>query len=305
VERTTCLFLILSIVARDSPKLEPSTKFHLRIKYSLTCNGTRSINVVSLIPKIFDGEQMVKNVTFSESPLKVFEVEGAKYAEFSFSTPPLIVNLEINATVHRSQDVLWSSDLEPMRKRGRKVPLYNSRGKLGDFLIDERYIEKSNPLIRQIASQVKAEDEIDTIKNTLFYLRDNFKYRADPSPGGGGATKLVDLKVGDCSEFTDLFVALCRSNEIPSRAVRGVMSYKNIPSKHAWAEVHLKKYGWFQVDPTMSTMKDQESPRQREAFYICMTKLRNDDTICNYMFGICRWQVGKVRMDDEIEMTVE
>lgn len=63
---------------------------------------------------------------------------------------------------------------------------------------------------------------------------------------------ILKTKKGTCSEYTNLFIALMRSQGIPCRFITGYVSYppQNISGSHAWAECYIKNFGWLPVDPT-------------------------------------------------------
>ncbi len=75
-----------------------------------------------------------------------------------------------------------------------------------------------------------------------------------------GANKALNTGKGDCTEYADLMVALCRTQNIPARRVSGftIKEGNNIvnqifkSSNHAWLEVFFEKYGWIPFDPTHS-----------------------------------------------------
>ncbi len=58
---------------------------------------------------------------------------------------------------------------------------------------------------------------------------------------------LIKLKRGTCTNFSILYVAMCRSMGIPARLVRD----NSITSAtHAWSEVYIEGYGWIHADPS-------------------------------------------------------
>lgn len=68
-----------------------------------------------------------------------------------------------------------------------------------------------------------------------------------------GAVSALKTREGDCDEFSDLFITLCRACRIPARRVVGVI-VKNTNSfeNHAWAEIYIPKTGWVPFDPALN-----------------------------------------------------
>lgn len=68
-----------------------------------------------------------------------------------------------------------------------------------------------------------------------------------------GALWALENGVGDCSEYSYLFVALCRAAEIPARIQAGFAFHcprETLEDGHMWAEYYLQSYGWIPVDVT-------------------------------------------------------
>ncbi len=71
--------------------------------------------------------------------------------------------------------------------------------------------------------------------------------------GERGALWALRNGVGDCSEYSYLFIALCRASGIPARAKAGFAFHydsETTEDGHMWAEYHLGDYGWVPVDAT-------------------------------------------------------
>ena len=62
-----------------------------------------------------------------------------------------------------------------------------------------------------------------------------------------GVKETLAQGYGQCWDFCDLFVTLCRASGVPCRQVGGWL-YEQCG--HIWAEVLIKDKGWLQVDPT-------------------------------------------------------
>ena len=66
-----------------------------------------------------------------------------------------------------------------------------------------------------------------------------------------GALWALENGAGDCSEYSYLFVALCRAAEIPARIQAGFAFHRaseTLEDGHMWAEYYLENYGWIPVD---------------------------------------------------------
>lgn len=64
---------------------------------------------------------------------------------------------------------------------------------------------------------------------------------------------VVQTRKGTCSEYTNLFTALMRYMNIPTRFAVGYLNAPewNMESTHAWPECYIDGAGWCAVDPTL------------------------------------------------------
>ncbi|MBN1873529.1 MAG: C10 family peptidase, partial [Anaerolineae bacterium] len=73
---------------------------------------------------------------------------------------------------------------------------------------------------------------------------------------------------GSCSEYTILFIALCRANGLPARYVGGshqrALDVYTDTVFHRWAEVYLPPYGWVPIDVTYD---DVDAPLPRYDYF--------------------------------------
>ncbi|MCI2082118.1 MAG: hypothetical protein LKJ93_02870, partial [Bacteroidales bacterium] len=69
---------------------------------------------------------------------------------------------------------------------------------------------------------------------------------------------------GSCSEYTFVYIALCRAAGLPARYVGSTWCHENNAYMdevyHRWVEVYLPGYGWVPTDPTHG---DRELPRDQ------------------------------------------
>jgi transglutaminase-like putative cysteine protease len=98
------------------------------------------------------------------------------------------------------------------------------------------------------------------LKAILSYLKTNYRFSAEPSPGPPG-DDLVDrflfkTRLGSSLDFASAFVTLCRYDGIPCRLVTGFALGDLAGGKravraghfHAWAEVLFSNLGWVQFE---------------------------------------------------------
>ncbi|MFH1214403.1 MAG: transglutaminase domain-containing protein [Candidatus Neomarinimicrobiota bacterium] len=73
---------------------------------------------------------------------------------------------------------------------------------------------------------------------------------------------------GSCSEYTFVFIAMCRAAGLPARYVGSVVVRGDDVCWddvfHRWVEVYLPNYGWIPVDPSGG---DNESPRDQANYF--------------------------------------
>jgi transglutaminase-like putative cysteine protease len=87
------------------------------------------------------------------------------------------------------------------------------------FLLPSPFIESTDPKIRTLAPQIIAgkEDAWQQTEAIFDWVRENVRYEFAETIRP--ATEALKDGVGDCEELSSLFIALCRANKIPARAV--------------------------------------------------------------------------------------
>jgi len=146
-------------------------------------------------------------------------------------------------------------------------------GEMIDSEIDpEKFIESDSPQILAIAQTLAegSEDKCSLARAIYDYVGDELSYSVY-TPQDLGALAALEQRNGDCTEFSDLFIALSRASGIPARFVEGVTcctdsGYVSGENKHDWSEIYLPGYGWLPVDPTWGRF-----PHQRERYFAAMT----------------------------------
>lgn len=144
----------------------------------------------------------------------------------------------------------------------------------------ERFIEATNSAIVEIADRITEEESNPLSAARRFYdfVIDTAEYKV-LGEGLRGASKLLDTGIGECGDYSALFVALCRAAGIPARPVVGYWAVSGIEQTHVWAEFYIEPFGWVPVDPTTG----QLNPESRDYYF---GNLDNKRVILNKGFNI-------------------
>jgi hypothetical protein len=103
---------------------------------------------------------------------------------------------------------------------------------------------------------------------------------------------------GDCSEYSYLFVALCRAVGIPARVNVGFGfqgSQESVVEGHMWAEYYLQGYGWVPVDLTWNVFDAID-----ERHFATMKGASEDIPYANYFFNFSSGSDGTEVMDSQL-----
>jgi transglutaminase-like putative cysteine protease len=134
----------------------------------------------------------------------------------------------------------------------------------------EKYVESNHPSMRQVADKLKQSDTDTTIDAMFRWVASHVRYSgyADQERG---ALYALEEKKGDCTEYMDLFAALCRANGIPARRIGGYICPESTVLKardyHNWVEFY-EGGTWQIADPQNKVLKRSQDD------YIAMRIIR-------------------------------
>jgi len=92
----------------------------------------------------------------------------------------------------------------------------------------------------------------DWIMASVPYIRSKIK-SPEKLEARVGVFRALNEGVGDCDEFTDLFLTLTRRRGIPSRRLTGyhIQNDPHTAIPHAWAEIYSPIVGWITIDQAL------------------------------------------------------
>lgn len=192
---------------------------------------------------------------FPKDYKEVIDEYGNHYAEFDFSRQP--AGTTITVKIDYRVDVNEVS-----------YDLSSCKGDLPDkFIQPEMHIESDNPQIKALAGSLSRGKSTvckqvrafyDYIGNNLVYTYNGQNWGAQAALGPMGS---------DCTEYTDLLVALSRAQGIPARYFEGLLYLDHGTStlaktEHAWPDVYMPGIGWVALDPTLGRL-----PVNRDTYF--------------------------------------
>ena len=271
----------------------------LEQSYDFSVSGeTHRIRFIVPLPQSMPDRQNILSIGYNPKPSRFIERDGNRYAEFVFKQP----EEHVKATI-RVRAELYRYDLITAMKSRKSA--HREEDGLEDFLKEERFIEKDHDLIQEIAGSIEGRTEVDIVHKIYDYVLDHMEY-ADPSRRSRGAVAALQLGEGDCTEYADLFVALCRAKGLPARVVTGyTVRFDSESPKHNWAEVYLQEYGWVPFDPSAGDIdngiiRGRAFSRMRPV-YLYLSNIRNDDMLGDHSFGAYVFWGDKPRFKESID----
>ena len=204
----------------------------------------------------FPPYQEVQSMEISPNKYElVVDEYGNHYAEFDFSEQP--------AGTTRMVEIDYQVSVNELA-----YDLSTCQGDLLDaFVQPELHIESGNPQIVKLAGELSHNNDTvcqqvrafyDYIDKNLIYTSNGENWGAQAALGPMGA---------DCTEYTDLLVALSRSQGIPARYFEGLLYLDQgtdviAKIEHAWPDVYLPAVGWTALDPTLGRI-----PANHETYF--------------------------------------
>ena len=276
-------------------------KINFVIEYHFDILGdTSKIDFITIIPNDYEDRQEVSGIDYSISPARVFTDGLNKYAEFIISNP--LSDFELKIT---TQLEIYEYDLEmAMILRKDQTP----EDGFSKYLVEEKYIEVNNPIIQDIdLVHTFTEYPLDHIEMNYDFVMKNLDYFGY-NPEDIGAVQSLKNKGGDCTDYTDTFVTLCRASGFPARSIEGYpIDASDLVMGHNWSEVFISGYGWVPFDPTYD---DSNGSSQDTTFenlkntYIYMSFIRNDTTLNNYHYYYYSYWGDSLKVDKKIYISM-
>ena len=201
-----------------------------------------------MIPPSISPIQQVLNVESNHKPTKLItDDEGNRWLRFYFHQ----INPREKITVAYKADLitrLVAYDITRIRGEEENVEKFYPEV-FQKYTKSEPFLDSSNRDIANIARKYSSHSPLSKVLAFLKYIKENLIYV--PQDGDYGATYAIENKLGDCTEFSSLFVSLCRAANVPARLTTSIiLSEYEGWVHHSQAEFFVNGV-WFPIDPTL------------------------------------------------------
>ncbi len=243
------------------------------LAYAFTPSGpVDRLSVKAAVPTDVLGRQDVLSTEYEPRPRQTRDAGGMRYAWFSFASPldhPVEVRVVSDVRLYPG-GLSWVRAHPGARRIARPEDLARD-------LDEEMWIEACDPAIEEAAKGLEGKDPAATARRVLDFVTDHLASGGYDSRPHGALWALVARR-GDCTEFTNLYVALCRAAHLPARVWTCHVALPVGPgdtSEHDLAEVYLGDLGWVPVDPYF-VKRHHATFSSLPPVYVLLQNVRND-----------------------------
>ncbi len=264
--------------APTSIHIVSSQKYKIHQHISLVNEGDRSPDKqnlwVALIRDVSPYQKILSRQISPDTYTLVTDEYNNEYAEFNFSNHPakttILVDIDYEVAVNEITYDLSTCE--------GNLPI--------EYTQPELHIESANPQIQLLSANLSKHKKTicDQVQAFYNYVGDELTYTYNHNDWGAQAA--MNYMGADCTEYSDLMIALSRAAGIPARYYEGLLYLEDTnteiaKTQHAWLDVYLPGIGWAAMDPTLGRL-----PVSRDRYFanhtanhIIVTIGRNPSTL--------------------------
>ncbi len=247
---------IYRLKIRDDEPFRTDNESKSKVTYTYTVNNygpgnVRSMDVYLAIPTDRVNQTIDGKITYSPGYTDVATDQwGQQAARFHFSNIKPGESKEIQMvstiTTRAVRYFIYPEKVGPLSAIPDDI-----REK---YLADNEKFQYTDPVITGALKEAVGDE-----KNPYWITRRIYNYLIDHMyyemiGGWNTAPTVLARGNGSCSEYSFVFISMCRASGIPARYVGSVVVRGDAASMdnvfHRWVEVYLPGYGWIPVDPS-------------------------------------------------------
>jgi sugar lactone lactonase YvrE len=263
------------------------------------------LDIYLAIPRDFDNQELLGKVSFDPQPTHwVTDHWGQPFAHFQFKEvlpgTRLLPKMKVKVKKYHTTYSIFPERVGALSEIPAEI-----REK---YLVDGIKFDIQHPQIQQaVAAALGQEQRPFWMMRKIFdYICEKIEYNLKPMGGWNPAPTVLERGTGSCSEYTFIFISMCRASGLPARYAGSLVirdEDRGIDDVwHRWAEVYLPNYGWIPVDVSAG---DQPSPGSRAQTigvlrnrYLITTKGGGDSEYLDFYYNFNeKWQTkGKCKV---------
>ncbi|MCU0287620.1 MAG: hypothetical protein MUF15_14655 [Acidobacteria bacterium] len=287
-------------------KMEPNTYEWEIISEFINFGPDKALEVNSYmaIPGNLNNQEILGEITFSQPPAFVTDKWGQNFARFHFPEVPansfLKSCLKIKSRLFQTEYYIFPERVGTLNDIPKSLGIYLADGFKYDF---------KNPLIQNAVKEALGDEKRPfwMMRKIFNYIIAKIDYNLKPLGGWNPAPTVLKRGTGSCSEYSFLFISMCRAAGLPARYVGAVVvrsKDKGIDDVwHRWPEVYLPNYGWIPADPSAEASKPYPGGKARligvvPNRYLITTQSGGDSEYLDFYYNFnVRWTTkGKCRI---------
>ncbi len=258
--------LIYKLKIKDNEKFVRQDKqlHKVTFNHSVTCYGPGNIlnlDVDIALAENRDNQTIIGDINYNIKPSEItIDKWGQKTALFQFE----------NIKPGEKTDIQVTTTFESYNVRYFIYP--DLVGSLNDipadikskYLKDDEKYQIDGQVIQETIKKVVGDEENPywIMRKLYQYLIGHLHYVMDGA--WDTAPTVITNGHGSCSEYSFVYIALCKAAGLPTRYVGATWDRKEYAYMddvyHRWVEVYLPNYGWIPTDPTHG---DRKLPRDQ------------------------------------------
>ncbi|MCY6381127.1 transglutaminase family protein [Hoeflea prorocentri] len=214
-----------------------------RSEYAYEPAAARVSLRLKLYPSVYDG-QLVENwsVTVNGDPVEPIYITGYGDETGLWQSDGEVSSVEVLA-----EGVIVTEDQNGIiRDLPRKPP--------SAIFMRSTRLTQADDAIRALAEAARQDDELKTVHDLSSAIRETVDYRPEATNSKTTAAEAMAIGAGVCQDHAHILIAACRSLEMPARYVTGYLKAADdedeLLETHAWAEAHIRNFGWVGLDPS-------------------------------------------------------
>ncbi len=211
----------------------------------------KDIDIYLAVPENLPNQELLSEIEYFPQPTDFLTDKwGQKVAHYRFqdvaSGKSVLAGMKVKAKLYQVRYFIFPEKVGELKEIPKEITQ--------KFLADDTKFSINDPFI-QSSTKAAVGDETNPywIARRIFnYIIDRIEY--ERVGGWNIAPTVLERGTGSCSEYSFVYIAMCRAAGLPARYVGSVVIRGDDASDdevfHRWVEVYLPNYGWIPVDPS-------------------------------------------------------